>query len=1064
VREDSGEEDYYVKPVVHEITVGEKIEFSLVKIKHGRYTTVSNDKIVWVVANEKSISEFIGKITIGTINSNGVFIAKNIGTCFVRAIIDEKIKSEFKIAVKCSENVDGDLNKIVSLYKSRIPEGPFHKDLRDGKISPPFKYMNPGYATNLLARKDPIYEEFVCGGCQGDALKFLHNIQANSSECTLLNGYEFGPIEGSYGGHHAVVIYPKGTDWKKTGLVLDSWYHQKPEQFSIDVWKEVFHPIAGDTSSSYRLEYPTTKDPHDYDYAFWTVAEAFVKDIRGVFFCPVNILITDNEGRRLGVLDDGSMAFEIPNASIMNLPNDAGNNNWYFELDSDVSSNYNLEIIGTDEGTFELLIANKKDKSIKYYGKQPITQGEKAEIVLDSSNPEAPLILQDGTEVQPTSIEKSKRDNYNHILAQSAVQKVLIGQNLQFEGFNRTPVTVSRIVSGDIENIYQADANNSIHNLNWQTSGAFYVNYVTGTPATYDAQLSVEEPDMPLELKVGTKEVSAIAAGTNLIIDTRGMNLFPEDQVDLVVIGPDGQIKHDDVNDQQFTNITVDYLTSNYGDSDNTLETAGWGIGAYIFWVKTDSEYACGLDAESDVKPLKILRGSITIKAETASTVERETVKLTVMGVAGDPIRVESSPLSDNVLFKESIDDTPTGANYHVNWFNDAIDEDGIRRYAVEFSNTGIYTIKVTVASGDREGDSDTVEIKVSEKEVAFDLPYTVVIGDKIHIKGTATSGTYVSVYVEDTLYRKLVNIVIEDGEFRQEVKTTDIGMDVPGIVNLKAWIDCDKYAGEERPTRSPDGEDAILLTTPTLMTAELSVPAVALEDDFSVIGTAKGQTEVTILSVPPRGGGGKSLLDKGQKGVSPRKASVSMTDGTFAKKMTVQEDADSGVYYIIVLSSGMDGVWGMTGQEHLEAALDEKYHIPSLTYGIICTKTQEQVIAILDDLTQTPGSDDLMQKLTLKVGDIDSLTLNPIADVVVGDPLVVTGETSRKDGSIIWLTVKKLYYEIVPQAAIATDKTFSATFDRTGAPPGTYTVRAYDEYGYTVATKVNIIAETPAS
>ncbi|MBE9594118.1 MAG: hypothetical protein IMF19_11660, partial [Proteobacteria bacterium] len=41
------------------------------------------------------------------------------------------------------------------------------------------------------------------------------------------------------------------------------------------------------------------------------------------------------------------------------------------------------------------------------------------------------------------------------------------------------------------------------------------------------------------------------------------------------------------------------------------------------------------------------LNGSITIKAETASTVERETVKLTVMGVAGDPIRVESSPLSD---------------------------------------------------------------------------------------------------------------------------------------------------------------------------------------------------------------------------------------------------------------------------------------------------------------------------------------------------------------------------------------------------------------------------------
>jgi hypothetical protein len=102
------------------------------------------------------------------------------------------------------------------------------------------------------------------------------------------------------------------------------------------------------------------------------------------------------------------------------------------------------------------------------------------------------------------------------------------------------------------------------------------------------------------------------------------------------------------------------------------------------------------------------------------------------------------------------------------------------------------------------------------------------------------------------------------------------------------------------------------------------------------------------------------------------------------------------------------------------------------------------------------------MVKLRLKVGDIDSLTLNPIADVVVGDPLVVTGETSRKDGSIIWITVKKPYYEIVPQAAIATDNTFRATFDTTGAQPGTYTVNANDGYGPTTATSVNIIAGAP--
>ena len=648
---------------------------------------------------------------------------------------------------------------------------------------------------------------------------------------------------------------------------------------------------------------------------------------------------------------------------------------------------------------------------------------------------------------------------YNVIVKDTFPQKVLIGQDLDFsEGWGFDIVTVSRVSGGVVEWSITADANNQLkvseEEAQWTKGGAFFVNFLN--PTTYDAQLSISEPIMPLELKVGTKEVSTIALGTRLTIDTGGMNLFSDDIVDLVIIGPNGQIKYDDVNHQKFTDITVAQLIDNYGD--NNFETAGWSLGDYTFQVKTRSDVACGLEAASAIKELKLEIGRIAIEADMTSTVELETVKLIVTGVAGDEIHVAASPLSDDVVFKAGIDDTPMAA---TNWFADTIDADGIRRYAVEFHDTGTYTIKVTVTGGDREGDSDTVDITVLEKEVIFDLPPIVVIGDRITIKGISTSGTYASVYLDDTLYKKLVNIVIEDGEFSQEVRTTDIGMDVPGIVNLKAWIDCDKAEGEERPSRSPDGVTNVLMLAPWL-TASLSTDSIDQEDDFIVSGTAPGSTEVTLLCVPPKGGGGKSLLDKGQKGLSPRKASVSTTDNTFSKKMTVQEDADSGVYYLIVLSSGMDGVWGMTGKCDLEAALDQKYHISSLTYGIICTKTQDQIVAIFEDLTQAPGSDDLMQILTIKVGDIDSLTLNPIADVVVGNPLVVTGETSRKDGSIIWLTVKRQYQEIVPQAAIATDKSFSATFDTTGAQPGTYTVNANDGYGYTTATSVNIIAEAP--
>jgi hypothetical protein len=138
----------------------------------------------------------------------------------------------------------------------------------------------------------------------------------------------------------------------------------------------------------------------------------------------------------------------------------------------------------------------------------------------------------------------------------------------------------------------------------------------------------------------------------------------------------------------------------------------------------------------------------------------------------------------------------------------------------------------------------------------------------------------------------------------------------------------------------------------------------------------------VVIVSVPPRGGGGKSLLDCGQRGLSPRKASVSMTNYTYSRKMTVQEDASAGRYDIYVLASGMDGQWDMTGEQDLEAALNKKYNIPSLTTGAINTKTQEQVLELFKDLAGSAGSDDLMQILTLTVGDIETvkLTLNPIA------------------------------------------------------------------------------------
>ncbi len=200
----------------------------------------------------------------------------------------------------------------------------------------------------------------------------------------------------------------------------------------------------------------------------------------------------------------------------------------------------------------------------------------------------------------PMSYAASRGDNYNHIVVQQTPQKVLIGQNLQFDAFAAPPI-VYRLVSGNVVNTYPADTNSRIYNVNWPMSGAYYVNY-NSTTKNADAQLSVEAVNIPLELKVGTTTVSFIAVGTKLRVDTAGINLFDEDIVDLIIKGPDGQIKYDMVNDQQFTDIAVSELKK-YGT--DGLKTTGWKIGDYTFQIKTESAHACGLDAVSEKKDVK---------------------------------------------------------------------------------------------------------------------------------------------------------------------------------------------------------------------------------------------------------------------------------------------------------------------------------------------------------------------------------------------------------------------------------------------------------------------------
>lgn len=410
-------------PLEAEIQAGGSIVFA---VKDANNQPVDPSMITWSVIQQQSINPFVStrNALIGTINSVGLFSGTGIGTCVVRAVTGNGQVLDANVTVRCPSG-SGDINKVKELFGQRIPEGPILKALQEGNVIPILSSMNPGYATNLSSITDARYSDFTCGGYQGQVLEFLHRLQSDPQECSLLNGLEFGPIQGSMGGHHAVVIYAQGEDWKKQGVVLDPWYHQRPESFSIDVWSQVFSPIAGDMSPSYRLKYPTTKDPSDVHTDFWGTTAALVQDmsqVAGVVVGEINLILKDLQNHQNGVDANGTWHYEIPDAFFMRMPDGSGRYEWYFRLSGEIPSylrmqdgsggyewyfmsgdipGYQIEIRGTDTGTFRMTTVSPSTTSAYVYDTQQISADTAASALISGGSPAPPLTLPGGTQASP---------------------------------------------------------------------------------------------------------------------------------------------------------------------------------------------------------------------------------------------------------------------------------------------------------------------------------------------------------------------------------------------------------------------------------------------------------------------------------------------------------------------------------------------------------------------------------------------------------------------------------------------------------------------------------------
>lgn len=108
----------------------------------------------------------------------------------------------------------------------------------------------------------------------------------------------------------------------------------------------------------------------------------------------------------------------------------------------------------------------------------------------------------------------------------------------------------------------------------------------------------------------------------------------------------------------------------------------------------------------------------------------------------------------------------------------------------------------------------------------------------------------------------------------------------------------------------------------------------------------------------------------------------------------------------------------------------------------------------------ETPGFSTFAVTGEEKV-EVVYVRLDTIAVVGVGEPLVVTGTTNRKEGFPIVISVKGPT-EFTPQTVKVEKGTFNAMFDTTGAMGGMYTVKVDDGDGYTDETTVEIVTAVP--
>jgi len=389
-------------------------------------------------------------------------------------------------------------------------------------------------------------------------------------------------------------------------------------------------------------------------------------------------------------------------------------------------------------------------------------------------------------------------------------------------------------------------------------------------------------------------------------------------------------------------------------------------------------------------------------------------------------------------------------------------DDEGTFKVNAEFYDSGTYEITATELFGNTTA-SVNVTIKLIAAKLKEPKEDVYPIGKELNIKGETNGGKSVVIKASGEFIG--IALLKREGKnrFSFEKKWNTSGL-APGKYKIKIWV-----LPTSDPDKDPPDASSIVYLLRKGLSVEVSSGFVAQGDDFKISGEAKGRDRVEILIIAPRGGSGHGLnhtqifKDTGGKLDVPGVAHIirDVTNGEFeTDDITVPKDADTGMYMIVVLNYGRDGVWGTkTGTSDLIQAISYNYT------SNLMIKTQEQILELIIDKTvNQPGSDDLMAVARIKVEN-PYLRLRDIEDVTLGSDFTVRGITNRKEGTTVVVTVEgpvKLKPQFVGVDGDTENNKFNhfeASFSTKGARIGTYIVTADDGDRHQATKTVKIVA-----